>query len=113
VWWADVNERYSIAKQLRFWWWGLTVWAFPARPEAGELPGAIRMVPPVAPNRSWIWDRLRLWMVAAFFRLLGYSVGAITFLLTRLFNLNPPNSLRTLANYISAVKLYNYPAFPG
>jgi hypothetical protein len=26
VWWADVNERYSLMKQLRFWLWGLSVW---------------------------------------------------------------------------------------
>src|SRR6266478_3634455 len=29
VWWADVNEPYSLFKQLRFWRWSLTVWLYP------------------------------------------------------------------------------------
>lgn len=31
VWWADVNEPYSIAKQLRFWLWGLAIWSHPGQ----------------------------------------------------------------------------------
>src|SRR5258707_832276 len=25
VWWADVNEPYSLMKQVRFWLWGLSI----------------------------------------------------------------------------------------
>jgi hypothetical protein len=107
VWWADVNEPYSLAKQVRFWFWGLAMWALPARPHAGGLGTASRVIPPEVLRRSWLWDRLRLWMVGVFFMLLGYSIGAASFLASRLFNLQPPNLLRTISNYISAVKLYN------
>jgi hypothetical protein len=107
VWWADANEPYSLAKQVRFWFWGLGVWAIPERPNASALGTANRVVPPVVLYRSWAWDRLRLWLVGAFLMLLGYSIGAVSFLLSRLLNVQMPSMLRTLANYISAVKLYN------
>jgi len=29
VWSADVNEPYSLAKQFRFWLWGVSVWLHP------------------------------------------------------------------------------------
>jgi hypothetical protein len=106
VWWADVNEPYSIAKQFRFWLWGLAVWAHPAK-MASALGSASRVAPPVVPDRSQARDRLRLWMIGCFFVLLGYSIGAFSFLFTRLFATQPPEILRTMANYISAVKLYN------
>jgi hypothetical protein len=107
VWWADVNEPYSLAKQFRFWLWGLAIWALPERPHAHGLGTASRVAPPVVPQRSWLWDRLRLWMVGLYFMLLGYSIGTASFLASRLFNWQTPNVLRTMANYISAVKLYN------
>ena len=106
VWWADVNEPYSLAKQFRFWLWGLAIWAIPARPRS-NLAGADRVAPPFVERRKWWWDRVRLWGVGTFFMLLGYSVGAISFVLSRLFNLQTPSLLRTISNYISAVKLYN------
>jgi len=107
VWWADVNEPYSIAKQVRFWFWGLAMWAVPARAQADRLGSAARVRAPVVTQRWWTWDRLRLWMVGVFFVLLGYSVGTISFLLTRLLNLQTPNILKTITNFISGVKLYN------
>jgi hypothetical protein len=106
VWWADVNEPYSIAKQFRFWLWGLAVWAHPTRPASG-LGSASHVAPPVVPDHWDGWDRLRLWMIGVFFVLLGYSIGTLSFLFTRVFGSQPPDILRTMANYISAVKLYN------
>lgn len=109
VWWADVNERYSLAKQIRFWLWGLAVWTHPGKLHSG-LPTANRVAPPrKRPHRHLWWDRMRLFFTGMFFALLGFSIGWITFLAGRLLNLQPPNLLRTLANYISAVKLYNQP----
>ena len=29
VWWADVNETFSLGKQVRFWFWGLSIPASP------------------------------------------------------------------------------------
>jgi hypothetical protein len=106
VWWADVNEPYSIAKQFRFWLWGLAVWAHPAKLASG-LGSAVRVAPPEVPHHPQVWDRLRLWLTAVFFMLLGYSIGTFSFLFTRIFTTQPPDILRTLVNYISAVKLYN------
>jgi hypothetical protein len=50
--------------------------------------------------------------------LVGYSIGTITFLASRLFNWQTPRLLRVLTNYISAVKLYTQrrrfgPGLPG
>jgi hypothetical protein len=64
-------------------------------------------MPPIVENRRWGWDRVRLWGMGVFFMLLGYSIGAISFVVSRLFNLQTPSLLRTISNYISAVKLYN------
>lgn len=106
VWWADVNESYSIAKQFRFWLWALTIWVHGGKP-ASTLPTANRVVPPVVPNHLTLYDRIRLFFVSTFFALLGMSVGAITFVVTRVFNWQAPDILQVLANYVSAVKLYN------
>jgi hypothetical protein len=106
VWWADVNEPYSLAKQFRFWLWGLAVWAHPGKPQSG-LGTAGRVYPPKIPNRSALWDRTRLFLTGVFFVLVGYSIGALTFLANRLLNWQTPDVLKVIANYISAVKLYN------
>jgi hypothetical protein len=106
VWWADVNESYSLAKQFRFWLWALTIWVHRGK-HASTLPTANRVVPPIVPNHLTIYDRVRLFLVSTFFALLGMSVGAITFVLTRVFNWQAPDILQILANYVSAVKLYN------
>ena len=106
VWWADVNEPYSLGKQFRFWLWGLAAWTIPERRQAGHPRTANRVFPPVV-NSSKLWDRLRLYMVGVFFVLLGYSVGTFAFLASRLLNWQTPNLLRTATNYLSGVKIYN------
>jgi hypothetical protein len=106
VWWADVNERYSLAKQWRFWRWGIAIWMHPGK-RWSALQSANRVAPPAIPRRRRWWDRARLFLVGAFFVLLGCSVGAVTFLAERLLNWQAPRVLRALANYISAVKLYS------
>jgi hypothetical protein len=50
---------------------------------------------------------VRLYLLSSFFALLGMSVGIITFVVTRVFNWQTPDLLQVLANYVSAVKLYN------
>jgi hypothetical protein len=106
VWWADVNEPYSLAKQFRFWLWGLAIWAHPGKPRSA-LRTADRVAPPVVPAERWLYDRARLFLVGAFFALLGFSIGVLTFLANRLLLWQTPDVLRVMANYISAVKLYN------
>jgi hypothetical protein len=106
VWWADVNERYSLAKQFRFWLWGLAIWAHPGK-RGSTLATADRVSPPSILGGSELYARFRLFLVGVFFALLGFSVGTLTFLANRLFNWQTPDVLRVIANYVSAVKLYN------
>ena len=113
VWWADVNERYSVAKQLRFWAWGLAIWCYPGKGgrRARKLAGFSEMTAPSVPGarKLWqqVWNRLRLFMVGFFFALAGFSVGLVLLLAQRLLNLKTPDLLKTLSNYISGVKLFN------
>ena len=106
VWWADVNEPYSIAKQFRFWLWALTVWVHRGK-HGSTLSTATRVVPPLIPDHNRFYDYVRLYLLSTFFALLGMSVGAITFVVTRVFNWEAPDLLQILTNYVSAVKLYN------
>ena len=110
VWWADVNERYSLAKQIRFWLWGLAVWAYP--PGTGpRLHGTDSVAAPRDPDsnhfRNCIWTRTRLFMVGVFFLVAAFPVGIGLLLIQRLFNLKTPDLLKTVTNYVSGVKLFN------
>jgi hypothetical protein len=110
VWWADVNERYSIAKQVRFWLWGLSVWLYPRKERSG-LPGADYVFPPEHPG-GWamhLYVRARLFGVGAVFALLGLALGILIFIFNRLFDTETPKWLQTITNYVSGVKLYNQP----
>jgi hypothetical protein len=108
VWWADVNERYSIAKQFRFWLWALAIWNYPHKLGTRHVTAARQAIPVIpGKKRSEAYDRLRLYLLSTFFALLGLSVGWITFLASRLLNWQLPDVLRVLTNYVSAVKLYN------
>jgi hypothetical protein len=111
VWWADVNEPYSVFKQIRFWAWGLAIWAYP-RKEASNFSNARDVYPPRAPTERSarerrVLDRVRLFGVA-FIAVIGTaSVGIISFLAERVLKTQVPNFVRVFVNYLSAVKLYN------
>lgn len=105
VWWADVNEPYSLAKQFRFWLWGLALWAHPGKP-ASALPSASMVATPVVPAHSWLWDRFRLFLVGVMCALIGVFFGLVFFLAERVLDIRSPNLLRVLTNYLSGIKLY-------
>lgn len=109
VWWADVNERYSIMKQVRFWLWGLAIWAYPQGQR--QLPGAAAMTSPRFPKRhakpGSFASRLPLFAVCSMFGLGGFSVGIASALAQRLFNFRTPPALATLTNFLSGVKIFN------
>ena len=110
VWWGDVNEPYSLGKQIRFWLWGLAVWAYPREggtPLAGQAAVAAPAIPGGTTLRHELWTRLRLLATGCFFLVGAFSVGATAFLLQRLLNLKLPKFLQVLTNYVSGVKLYN------
>ena len=107
VWWADVNERYSLRKQARFWLWGLSVWFYPARPSS-SLPTTSSMFPPRSSRSSKLWGvRLRLLLVGSFFLLASLTIGVAAALLKRLLNFEPPDLIKIFVNYLSSIKLYN------
>ena len=109
VWWADVNESYSLMKQVRFWLWGLSLWATPALDETG-LAGRGAMEMPSFKHWRWrdkLTARFRLFFVSNVFAVAAFSLGALVFLTKRLVGLNAPSPVRVFVNYISAVKLYS------
>ena len=110
VWWADVNERFSLSKQIRFWFWGLSVWLVPPKPGSNR-PGFGGMLLPTAPAMRLMpvraFRRLQLFCIGVFFAVGAASVGMITFLAERLLGLGMPDWQRVLVNYVSGVKLYS------
>lgn len=110
VWWADVNEPYSLFKQLRFWRWGLAVWAYPRKLHT-TLAGGRDTRDPAPPGAvHWYqraWVRIRLFGVSFVAALGAASVGMVAFLAKRLLNLEPPDVLKVFVNYVAGVKLYN------
>jgi hypothetical protein len=109
VWWADVNEPYSLRKQIRFWCWGLSIWLVPSQLEF-DLPGSAAMSLPKFPpeaSESQYSLRFRLFCVCNIFAMAGFSLGAIVFFLKRLFGFQAPPIVKILVNYIGAVKLYS------
>jgi hypothetical protein len=111
VWWADVNEPYSLAKQVRFWLWGLSVWNFPSSKNRQDLAGFQQaMLVPETPGRTvlrGVLTRVQLFLAGMFFLVAAFSLGAVVFFAKRLLGLEPPDIVRVFVNYISGVKLYN------
>ena len=118
VWWADVNELYSLAKQIRFWLWTLAIWLIPGK-LGSALPQALHVTAPGEQSASGrLWIRMRLLGVAIVAVAAACSIGLVSFLLERLFEIQAPDVLRTFVNYVAGVKLYNQkgrrgPGLPG
>lgn len=121
VWWADVNEPYSLGKQLRFWAWTLAIWTYPSKPgttlgtaDRVRMPSnALRL-----PFARELWVRARLFGIAFIAVLAAASIGMFSFIAERVFKLKPPDLLRVFVNYVAGVKLYNQKrrfgsGFPG
>lgn len=106
VWWADVNEPYSLRKQIRFWFWAASIWLLPPK-ETSKRAGFRRemQTPPPAHDRAWL--RVRLFCVSWIFAAAALSWGLGLILLKRVLDIDPPNFIKILVNYVSAVKLYN------
>ncbi len=107
VWWADVNERYSLAKQFRFWQWGLGLWLAPlAQAPAIAALGQSMLAQNEVGRWFHAWLRLRMFFVGSMFALVGPGLGFAAALLQRLLNLRGFPVLQTLTNYMSGVKLF-------
>jgi hypothetical protein len=117
VWWADVNEPYSLLKQAKFWAWGLSIWALAGKERSDQwergTDGTPVMEPPAFPRSerlrraTALGVRVRLFLVSWFFLMSAFTLGLVIFLARRLFGLGMPDFLRTFVTYVSAVKLYS------
>ncbi len=105
VWWADVNERLTLGKQVRFWLWGLSVSGV-VRHTTSKLPGADKMVRPANADRLPLLHRFRLAHISTSFGLSAFSFALANVMLQRL-NFAPLPFTRITVNYLSAVKLYS------
>jgi len=105
VWWADINEASTIAKQIRFWMWGLSL-AGIAKHNVPFLPGASRTRPPDNADALSYWDRVRMGFVSALFGFSAFSVALINLVLKQI-DFSPLPLTATIVNYLSAVKLYS------
>jgi hypothetical protein len=135
VWWADANERLSLAKQIRFWGWGLAMWTIRGK-ENSEVAGFNSgMKTPSFPNerptrgkensktagfkssmalptfldgraiRLGLFNRVQLFLTAWIFLLSSLSVTLAVFALKRL-NFGVWSPVNTFVNYVSGAKLY-------
>lgn len=111
VWWANVNERYSLAKQRRFWRWGLSIWRFKpfysadVSTQAAMFPARYRTFQET--YRATRDARKKLFALGCFFMIMNMTIGIGTVLLKRLLNIEPPDIVKVFANYMSSVKLYS------
>jgi|SRR5579864_8164093 len=105
VWWADINEKLTIGKQIKFWAWGLSL-AGIATHNDPFLPGASHTRPPRNAGAVSFRNRIRMAYISALFGLSAFSVAFINLILKRLgFSALPLTA--TIVNYLSAVKLYS------
>jgi len=105
VWWADINEKLTIGKQIKFWAWGLSL-AGIATHNSPFLPGASHTRPPQNAGALSFRNRTRMAYTSALFGLSAFSVALINLVLKRLgFSALPLTA--TIVNYLSAVKLYS------
>lgn len=126
VWWADLDEPASLWNAIRFWFWGLSLWARPAFANAPQpsdkggvagttLPGAELMIAPgrdrevdEAPDRpptSGCYTRVHLFFAATIFTLLLATLIPLNWLLKKLtiIRFRPAD---ILVRYLADVKLY-------
>jgi hypothetical protein len=112
IWWADINESYSMAKQFRLWLWGLSAWLYPRgpnRPMRGQQQGDIILpvVPGLTESDHKLRQRAQLFLVGVLFAVAALPLGFGLALWLRLVNARSPDFLRTVTNYVSGVKLFN------
>jgi hypothetical protein len=106
VWWADINEKPTLWKQLRFWAWGLSLAGIATHTETA-LPGAQDHTrPPANAGKLTCWNRIRMGYVSALFGLSAFSVAFVNLILKQL-GFAPFPLTETIINYLSGVKLYN------
>ncbi|EWY37069.1 hypothetical protein N825_21730 [Skermanella stibiiresistens SB22] len=121
VWWGDIIDPPTIFQPLRFFAWGLAMWAVPLKHrrtfEKGQ-PGKVGefLAEPDPPEGRGFLTKLG---VRARLFLVGYLVitaGIVLYLVTALLRLitrqNIPDPVMTAVSYMSDIKLYTQPTSP-
>jgi hypothetical protein len=104
VWWADLDEPTTLWSQIRFWFWGLSVW-WVAQCETDTTEGFERQMRGPTVGEAPPWLRSRLFFVATTFAIASGSLTLLNFLLKRL-GFGYVLGTRTFVNYLGDVKLY-------
>jgi len=106
VWWADINEAFSLGKQLRFWTWGLSLAGIATHHQQFLHDAADRTRLPKNHGKLTCWNRVRMGYVSALFGLSAFSIALVNLVLKRL-SFDPILSTGVIVNYLSSVKLYS------
>lgn len=104
VWWADLDEPVTLGSEIRFWLWGLSLWAIKGKPSSG-LPGSNRMKLPNGQLSIGWKDRVRLFVVSLVVLLILPTLSFLNFISRKLLVLNIPRP-DILARFIGDVKLF-------
>ena len=82
VWWADINEKLTIGKQIKFWAWDLSL-AGIATHNNPFVPGASHTRPPRNAGALSFHNRIRMGYISALFGLSAFSIALINLVLKR------------------------------
>jgi hypothetical protein len=106
VYWADLGEPPTLPRQVKFWFWALSMWAVAGR-ENTRLAGFEAMYVP-KDGRLKYWGRFVLGFYGALFLLGAGTVGLLNIILDRL---KLPRVLISdiLTAYVGDVMLYSQP----
>lgn len=106
VWWADINETLTLGKQIRFWWWGLSLPGTATHHDQFLTGAKDRTRQPEHSGQLPLHNRLRMAFVSMLFGFSAFSIALINMILKRL-DFSPFLSTDILVNYLSGVKLYS------
>ena len=104
VWWANVNEQYTFKKQFLFWMWGLGMWLMPFQRDLRETGGVMRSpkFPKAtgdAPQKGEVGKtRLQLYAISNLFLMGAFSIGAVIFVIKRVFGYSAPDFVRVFVS---------------
>ena len=106
VYWADLGEEPTLPRQIRFWFWALSMWTVAGR-EYSKLVGFQKMYVPRGGHLKWL-DRPVLAFFGALFLLGAGTIGLLNLVLDRVKLPRVPIS-DLLTAYVGDVMLYSQP----
>ena len=121
VWWGDIVDPPTLFQPLRFFAWGLAMWAVPLkrrktfREEKRGTVGQFLAEPKPPEGRGWRTQfqvRARLFFAGYLVVAIGVALSLILALLRFLTRQNIPDPVMTAVSYMSDIKLYTQPTSP-